>query len=663
MDNTDVLTKNYGDQSRGDVYVDDFDNIFIASKTKSTDFPVVGGFQSGTLGDITLNALVAKFAPDLSQLEWSSLMGGSKDDAAYSIKTNLNQQVIVAGGTTSEDFHPNFVNFHNDSIDGWVAIIDPTGADIVSGRYMGTSDYDQAYFIDLDPFDNIYCFGQTTGAYPEAGNVFTSGDGQFIEKFSPDLSQSLLSTNFGNIFPGPDISPTAFLVNDCGNIYVSGWGGPINSRNPNYVGGTTNEMPTTLNARQPVSTGQDFYLAVFVDDMAELLYATFLGGGLSAIHVDGGTSRFDSRGIVYHAVCAGCGGFDNDFPTTPGAWSRTNDSPNCNNAAFKFDLSSLRADLQANTLDYLSPGIDYVCLPDSLVFENLSVGGAQFLWDFGDGRKINTTDEADVIHRFQNPGDYRIKLKIIDRSTCVEEDSTFIDVSVYQPLISLPDDQVVCEGESFQLQASGTTSVEWSDLDGNILSTNSIYSGTPTEDLEIGIEARFEQCLETDTILIDVIPGTGIEAFFERDCKSEREVKFYSETDDDLTYRWEFGDGVSSDEQNPIHIYQTDGVFGAQFIAQREHCEFVVDLPIRAYEINVPSVFTPGIMDAKNDSFKVIGTEDIDLEVFNRWGRRVYFEENYQNDWMAEGVESGTYYYLITTENQSICKGWVQIIK
>ena len=54
-------------------------------------------------------------------------------------------------------------------------------------------------------------------------------------------------------------------------------------------------------------------------------------------HVDGGTSRFDKNGVVYQSVCGGCGAHS-DFPTSPGAWSSSNNSSNCNNLVFKFDF-------------------------------------------------------------------------------------------------------------------------------------------------------------------------------------------------------------------------------------------------------------------------------------------------------------------------------------
>ena len=114
---------------------------------------------------------------------------------------------------------------------------------------------------------------------------------------------------------------------------MSGWGGATNAVSTT---GTTG-MPVTSDAFQPTTDGSDFWLGVLNPGAEEFIYGTFFGGTSSNEHVDGGTSRFDKNGTVYQAVCAGCGG-NNDFPTTPGAWSNTNDSFNCNLGIFKFAL-------------------------------------------------------------------------------------------------------------------------------------------------------------------------------------------------------------------------------------------------------------------------------------------------------------------------------------
>jgi hypothetical protein len=186
----------------------------------------------------------------------------------------------------------------------------------------------------------VYVFGQTaapTGELISNAAYSVSTGGQLLAKFNHGLTSVLWSSRIGATSgPGvgiPNISPTAFLVDYCDKIYISGWGSNI------YIALTTTGLPVTPDAFQSTTDGQDFYLAVFDIDMSALSYATYFGGAESDEHVDGGTSRFDRRGRVYGAVCAGCGSHD-DFPTTPGAWSSTNNSFNCNLGVFKFDFEA-----------------------------------------------------------------------------------------------------------------------------------------------------------------------------------------------------------------------------------------------------------------------------------------------------------------------------------
>src|SRR5262249_4318269 len=138
------------------------------------------------------------------------------------------------------------------------------------------------------------------------------------------LSKILNSTVFGSGSSDINLSPSAFLVDLCGRVYVSGWGGDANNWYNNGSGNTVG-MPLTSDAYQKTTNGSNFYLIILAKDMKTLVYATYFGGlnSQSEEHVDGGTSRFDRNGIVYQSVCGGCGGFS-DFPTTVGAWSRKN---------------------------------------------------------------------------------------------------------------------------------------------------------------------------------------------------------------------------------------------------------------------------------------------------------------------------------------------------
>ena len=104
--------------------------------------------------------------------------------------------------------------------------------------------------------------------------------------------------------------------------------------NSGFVPTSVDQLPVSSDALQTATNGSDFYFMVLGKNFTSFDYGSYFGGAVSAEHVDGGTSRFDDRGRIYQAVCAGCGGND-DLPTTPGAFSVDNNSSNCNLGVIK----------------------------------------------------------------------------------------------------------------------------------------------------------------------------------------------------------------------------------------------------------------------------------------------------------------------------------------
>lgn len=82
-------------------------------------------------------------------------------------------------------------------------------------------------------------------------------------------------------------------------------------------------------------------------------------------------------------------------------------------------------------------------------------------------------------------------------------------------------------------------------------------------------------------------------------------------------------------------------------------------------EITIPNVFTPN-GDGTNDYFVIdnlLNYPYSKLEIYNRWGRKVYSNNNYQNDWDGTGLADGVYYYVLTLmrdAQQVGFEGWHQ---
>ncbi len=479
----DSLQYNYGDQCRGEIQVDAANNIYVTSSTRSFNFPTVNSFDN-TLGG-RQDGIISKLNSNLSSLLYSSYIGGSSVDAGYGLIVMPNQQVYVTGGTSSQNFP--FVSggyqssYQGGIADGYVIRISASGNTVLNGTYFGTPQYDQSYFIQSDKYSNIYIYGQSLGNVPvvvasNAATIFSvSGTHQFISRFNSTLNTLNMSTKFGNQQNDVDISPSAFSVDRCNNIYVSGWGGNLLTQNQPMA-----NMPLMI-PTQGSTTGYDFYFMGLDSNGVNLDYGSYFGGPISREHVDGGTSRFDPQGKIYQSVCAGCGGND-DFPVTPGSWPGTPGNPNysgnCNNGVIKLDfqLQLAIATINTNTLAG--------CNPMTVTFTNATPPtgtNSSYMWYLGNGVTTSTNINPTVTYTL--PGTYTVSLVVRDEQTCNRKDSTITYITVYpKPSSTLNVQSSQCSNTVNLSQTTsgnlGVNPFQWNLGDGSPLVTSGTLSHT-----------------------------------------------------------------------------------------------------------------------------------------------------------------------------------------
>jgi len=385
INNNGITNYFFGDSYRGDIISDDNDNIYIISFTQSANFPTTLNAYQDTLKGFQDGAIV-KFTPNLSSLSWSTYLGGSGVDAFYSIDFSNSNHILLCGGTNSADFpmKPNAFQstYGGGSCDGIIVSLANTGANIIDATFYGTDQYDQIISLENDADDIIYVVGQSRGTIPVSAGKFNNPNShQFISSLNQDLTAKRWSTVFGSGRNQIDLTINAFLVDDCKRIYVSSWGGrtatKIDGSNSSTVG-----LTVTPDAFQTKTDGSDFYLMLLNKEADGLLYATYLGGNNpdnSGDHVDGGTSRFDKKGVVYQSMCASCpngGSPFSDLKTYPSnVYAPINLSPRCSNAALKFDfrIENAAFSWEADTCNSI------------FRFKNETPGTFNFFWQFPDG--------------------------------------------------------------------------------------------------------------------------------------------------------------------------------------------------------------------------------------------------------------------------------------
>lgn len=551
------LTSNYGDNFRGEIMLDAANNVIVASCTHSNDFPVVNAIQSVNGGN--QDGAVFKLSADFSQLLFSTYYGGSENDACYSVKVDESNNLIFAGGTKSSNLPGMGAGFQNSygggETDGFVVKTPPSGTSITNASYIGMGQYDQVFFVEIDRVNSVFLLGQSVGGtFPVNNAAFSNGaSSNFIIKLDSNLTTNIASTRFGNGDPNIHISPTAFLVDNCGNIYVSGWGADLLQNTP------LNGMPVTPDAFQSdPPNGFDFYLMVMFADFSNILYGSYLGGTVAREHVDGGTSRFDKNGIVYQSVCGGCGG-NSDFPTTPGAWSATNNSTNCNNLIFKFDSGILPiADFTADQ----TTG----CNNFTVTFENISSDSDAYLWDFGDGELDSTT--FNPVITYTEAGTYEVNLFVTD-SICQLTDTAQITVVVVDSvLLDVPNQMSVCDNVPFDLVANSLGTANqfiWSaNADfSNPLNSPSDSTVTVSADGTYYILADNGLCSAEDTVqvLFDASPEAQFSIPDSVGC-APLSVAFFNESIQTDYFLWDFGNGeVDSVNFDPEIQFTEPGVY------------------------------------------------------------------------------------------------------
>jgi hypothetical protein len=197
--------------------------VLVCGETESSDFPTSANAYDRTL-NVIKDVFIARFDPDLSTLEASTLFGGSKLDEALDIEVSASGHVFVTGYTESEDL-PLTMNAHSRTWgggrrEGYAAKFDLELSTLVSSTFFGGSAVDFPRGLALDDEGNVLITGNTTShdfpitdaaLSPSFRGGVSRGD-VFILMFDGDLAHMEYSAILGG----------SIAVDSAGRIYVAG---------------------------------------------------------------------------------------------------------------------------------------------------------------------------------------------------------------------------------------------------------------------------------------------------------------------------------------------------------------------------------------------------------------------------------------------------------
>ena len=233
-----------------------------------------------------------------------------------------------------------------------------------------------------------------------------------------------------------------------------------------------------------------------------------------------------------------------------------------------------------------------------------------------------------------------------DPNGCITSDTAFV-FEFPNPTVSISGNTSVCVDDETTLEAnSGFVAYQWSNGSSELATTLGVGTHIVTVTDSVG-------CIASSEItVVSSSPSAGISLNSDV-ITTENQLSLQSASTAGLypinSWNWSFGDGSTSNIENPSHIYSEVGNYIVTLVVTDElGCTDTTFIGIEVLgPIVIPNVVTPND-DNVNDQF-IIQNLDITLPskliVLNRWGNIVYEIDNYQNDWSPIDLIDGVYFY------------------
>jgi len=240
----------------------------------------------------------------------------------------------------------------------------------------------------------------------------------------------------------------------------------------------------------------------------------------------------------------------------------------------------------------VSISTDSVCVGQPITFFQLATGTPNvYEWNFGTG--WIPTGPGNITYSFSTPGTYTVLSRVaISGASSACDDVASVQVTVLPPptvdLLATP--TLACDQADVTFTSVSASAVEWNWTFGTapgmfsgeippVISYNSpgVYTAT------LAVTAA-NGCSASDNIQITIHP-TPVAAFNVQNLCEEDTAHFWDNTislpsSPIVSWSWDFGDGQTSVEQNPNHVYTTTGLFDITLQVSNGYCQNTTTTPV-----------------------------------------------------------------------------------
>lgn len=267
-----------------------------------------------------------------------------------------------------------------------------------------------------------------------------------------------------------------------------------------------------------------------------------------------------------------------------------------------------------------------------------------------------------------NPNIYHFKYRVNGLCGSFDEANVYITIKWAPQAPQAFVSPIVCDLQDLNLFASdipnaiynwtGPNGFVSNDQNPVINSISSAVNGTYTVSVSVN---GCSSGISSVEVFVNNLPEFELESY----CQNSNYKVIASPEDTTSTYNWTGPDNFSSTE-NPIVITNLNSGSYQVMVTNADGCSLTKSIEVPSTLCEIQNFISPN-NDEFNNSFNLAGFDVEKFEVYNRWGRLVYHQNDYTNQWHGQNNEGGilpdsTYYYIIYLKSGITKHGWVYVV-
>ncbi len=293
----------------------------------------------------------------------------------------------------------------------------------------------------------------------------------------------------------------------------------------------------------------------------------------------------------------------------------------------------------------------------TITLDNMTIGGVlQNTWDMDEGTELYDPEPGS--YTYATWGEYDIQL-VVDNGSCSDTAYQTIEILPPSPVADFTGPAEGCAPLTVQFTnlSEYAMASDWQFGDGGEANaTNPVYTywqpGTYTVTLTVtGPDGGTDQMVQEQIIHVYPNAHASFTVIPNEVSAPSEPIYALNQSQNATIYSWDFGDGNTSNAENPVYYYQEEGTYTVTLIANNEfNCPDTLTLPdvvnvIASGTISFPNAFSPnpfgggtGYYDPlsyDNDIFFPMheGVEEYQLQIFNKWGELLFESKDVGKGW------------------------------